>query len=176
MSSITRSITRGISFMKWETFVSWGFKLGSLVMVAVLLLCFYWLVIDRSPAVVVDQGRAVAYEQQPDGSFLTWVHWKGTRYRSCSGTSKRWLVGESGIILPLAEIPYPPDPKDRPIGPYEWEVPIHIPAYYISSGHTKGEYRIRILYACNPLQEIMWPIVEEPDPVPFELPISLHRR
>lgn len=162
--------------LKWETFISCGLKITSLIIFLGLMLCFYWLVLDREPAVVVESGRAVAYERQADGSYLTWVHWKGTRYRQCTGTSKRWLVGENGIILPLEEIPYPPEVRTRPLGPYEWEVPIRVPQYYITSGHTSGEYRIRILYACNPLQEIVWPIVEEPDPVPFELPISLHQR
>jgi hypothetical protein len=156
--------------MHRDTFIVWGMRIVSFILVLVFALIFYWLVIDRSKPVVVDHGEVARYEQMPDGSWVVFVKWFGERKRLCWGTSKRWLTGSA--LLPLEDIPYPPDHETKPIGPYEWEVPLHIPAYFARTGHIKGAYRIRIFYACNPLQEYLYPIVVEPPPVPFELPVD----
>jgi hypothetical protein len=142
----------------------------STAIMAMVLLCFYWIVIDRAVPVVVHGGQVLKYEKQPDGSWIVFVKWTGEQFRLCDGNSKRWLADTA--ILPLADIPYPPNESERPLGPYQWEVPLHIPSYFASTGHVRGTYRIQILYACNPLQQYVFPIVVNPPPVPFELPIE----
>jgi hypothetical protein len=159
-----------IRWLNRENLIRWGFNVTSLIIVGILGLVFYWLVIDRDAPVIIHDGKAINYERQPDGSWIFFVKRTGERKRSCSGLSKRWIANTA--LLPLEDIPYPPDAEDRPLGPYEWEVPVQVPAYYASTGHVKGTYRIRILYACNPLQEYFFPIVVEPPPVPFELPLE----
>jgi hypothetical protein len=162
--------------MNRDAIVVWGVRILSFIIMAILALVFYWLVIDRSPPATIIGGEVLRYEQQPDGAWLLIIKWRGERHRSCWGNSKRWIADNNplsvGLVLPLEDIAYPPDSNihDRPLGPYEWEVPIHIPSYFATTGHTKGAYKIRILYSCNPLQQYIFPIVVEPPPVPFELP------
>lgn len=154
-----------------ETFVKWAMRFFATVILLGFLISFYWLVIDRGKPVDVERGEVVSYQQQVDGAWIMFVRWYGVRNRSCWGNSKRWIVA-GGAILPLEDVAYPPDPEERPHGPHEWEVPIYIPQYFITSGHLSGSYSIRILYACNPLQEQMFPIVVEPPPVQFSLPAA----
>jgi hypothetical protein len=160
--------------MSRDAFVVWGLRILSFIIMAIMVLVFYWLVIDRSPPTTVFRGEVLRYEPQPDGGWILIIKWHGERHRLCWGNSKRWIADNNplsiGLVLPLEDIAYPPDLHVGQLGHYEWEVPIHIPPYFASTGHTKGAYKIRILYSCNPLQQYMFPIVVEPPPVPFELP------
>lgn len=151
-----------------DTFVKWSLRGLSAFIIAVVALVLYWLVIDRTPPAIIHGGQVTRYERQDDGSWIMFVKWTGERFRLCWGNSKRWLSDTT--ILPLVDIPYPPDIAARPLGPLEWEVPIAVPAFFANTGHSRGTYRIRIFYACNPLQEYLFPIVVEPPPVPFEIP------
>lgn len=154
----------------------WGMRAVSLVLLGSFALIFYWLVLDRSIPTNVLGGEVVRYERQSDGAWIVIVRWHGERKRSCWGNSKRWITdsnqGSIGLVLPLEDIAYPPDYDLPPSKSYVWEVPIHVPAYFESAGHTKGAYRIRILYSCNPLQEYLFPIVVEPPSVHFNLPVA----
>jgi hypothetical protein len=156
--------------------VVWGFRITSAIIVGIFLLSSYWLVLDRSVPTKILYGEVIRYEPQADGAWLIIIRWHGERKRSCWGNSKRWITDNNpasiGLVLPLEDIAYPPD-SDRPRdGKYEWEVPIHVPAYFATTGHIRGAYKIRILYACNPLQEYFFPIVVDPPPVSFELPVG----
>ena len=148
--------------------VKWGLRGMSSLILAMILLTFYWVVLDRSPPSTIERGEVVSYQPQPDGSWVMFVRWYGQRHRECTGNSKRWV--SAGAYLPLQDIAYPPSEDPFRPGPYEWEVPVHIPAYFTSTGHIRGAYSIRILYACNPIQEYIFPIPVEPPPVPFSLP------
>lgn len=161
-------------WMHRDTFILWGMRISSAIILAIFALGFYWLVLDRSQPVFVERGEVDKYERQEDGSWIVFVRWYGVRERACWGNSKRWLTGDAvlPLVLPLQDIAYPPDIQDRPLGPYQWEVPLHIPAYFTRLGQTSGSYRIRILYSCNPLQEYLYPIVVEPPPVRFQLPLD----
>lgn len=152
-----------------DSFVKWGIRAASAVILAGLALCAYWIVIDRSPPIEVHGGEVTRYQIQPDGGWIIFVRWSATRHRVCAGNSKRWIDG--GAWLPLSDIPYPPIAgDDRPLGEFTWEVPVPVPVYFASTDHAKGAYRIEIEYACNPLQHYMFPIRIVPPPVPFELP------
>lgn len=150
-----------------ESRFQFGVLLFSLIILGVICLGFYWLVIDREPPVDIVRGEVVGHERQPNGNHVLFVKWYGERHRACYGNSKRWLTGN--IVVPLPDIPYPPEPGAMQLGPIIWEVPIEVPGYFISTGHRKLAYQIRIDYACNPLQELMFPISVAPPPVPFEL-------
>lgn len=154
--------------MHRDCVVKWGLRVMSTVILFIILLVFYWVVIDRWPPSTIEGGTVTSYQPQPDGSWVMFVRWRGERHRECNGYSKRWL--SAGAYLPLEDIAYPPYDKATQMGPYEWEVPVNIPAYFASTGHIRGSYSIRILYACNPLQEYVFPIPVEPPPVPFSLP------
>lgn len=145
----------------------WGVALFSLIIFAIIGLAFYWLVIDREPPVTITRGEVVGHERQSNGNHIIFVKWHGERHRACYGNSKRWLTGN--IVVPMPDIPYPPDPRTVELGPIVWEVPIEVPGYFISTGHRKLAYQIRIDYACNPMQELLFPIRVSPPPVPFEL-------
>lgn len=145
----------------------WGVSILSSVIMLITGLAVYWLVIDRSPPVTVTHGEVVGYERQPTGNYIVFIKWHGERHRNCYGNSKRWLT--DSIVIPLPDIPYPPDLQDAPAGPVEWEVAIDVPSYFVTTGHMKLSYRIRIDYVCNPLQEFMFPIQVSPPPVPFEI-------
>lgn len=157
-----------IGVIQRDFFVKWAMRFLSSLVLGFILLVFYWIFLDREEPVVVHGGEVVKYEKQSDRSWIVFVKWKGERFRVCTGNSKRWIANTA--LLPLEDIPYPPDEERRPLGPYQWEVPLHIPAYFASTGHVTGTYRIRILYACNPIQEYMFPIVVDPPPVPFQIP------
>jgi hypothetical protein len=154
--------------MSRDCMVKWGLRILSSFVLGMILLAFYWVVLDRSPPSTIQGGEVMSYQERPDGSWILFVRWRGERHRVCNGYSKRWL--SAGAYLPLQDIAYPPDSQSTELGPYEWEVPVEIPAYFASTGHVRGAYSIRILYSCNPLQEYLFPIPVEPPPVPFEIP------
>ena len=153
-----------------DSIVKWAMTVLAFIILGGIGLCFYWLVIDRAPPVTVSGGEIISYEQQPDKTWIITVRWHGDRHRKCYGNSKRWLA--NGYWLPLADIPYPPPSAEMETGRFTWEVPILVPAYYVSTGHITGKYAIRILYACNPLQEYLFPITVEPPAIPFLIPID----
>lgn len=163
-----RYLPRIADMVERDTFVSWGLKICTATILCGLAVVFYWMVIDRSAPVTVKFGEVTGFEHQPDDSWVMLVKWHGERHRTCWGTSKRWISGD--FVLPLPDIPYPPEWSERELGPFTWEVPIQIPSYYVSTGHTEGKYSIRIFYSCNPLQQVFLPIVVEPEPVHFSIP------
>lgn len=157
-----------------DDFIKWGMMFCTGVILFGLLLCLYWLLVDRSVPVTVHRGEVIRFEHQTDDSWIMIIKWHGDRHRQCWGNSKRWISGD--FVLPLPDIPYPPDRPDQELGPFTWEVPIVIPPYYVSTGHITGNYAIRIMYACNPIQEYLFPIIIEPPPIPFSIPIDMPRK
>lgn len=155
----------------WDAFVSWGLRIGTVAILSGLSILAYWVFIDRMIPVTVHHGEVTGFEHQPDDSWIMLVKWHGVRHRQCWGLSKRWISGD--FVLPLPDIPYPPDRPAQQLGPFTWEVPIHIPPYYVSTGHAQGQYSIRIFYACNPMQRLIFPIVVEPDPIKFVIPTDM---
>lgn len=160
--------------VNWDNFVKWGLIACTSVILAGIMLCLYWVLLDRGKPVTVTHGEVVGFEHQSNDSWVMIIKWYGERHRQCWGNSKRWISGD--FVLPLPDIPYPPDRPDQEIGPFTWEVPIEIPAYYVSTGHTTGQYSIRISYACNPMQEYLFPIVIIPEPVKFTIPVDMPRK
>lgn len=156
--------------LKRDSCIKWGFRLSSTAILISLSFCFYWLGVDRSLPITVTNGEVIKYEHQPDNSWIMIVRWRGQLNRRCGGISKRWLI--DGFRLPLIDFPYPPEMESQQLGDFSWEVPIHVPAYYVSTGHTKGTYRARFMYSCNKLQEIVFPIIDEPMGVPFVIPVD----
>lgn len=154
-----------------DTFVSWGLKIGTAAILCGLSLVVYWLFLDRETPVTVHYGEVTRFEHQADDSWVMLVKWHGERHRQCWGNSKRWISGD--FVLPLPDIPYPPDRPHQELGAFTWEVPIHIPPYYVSTGHVTGNYSIRIFYACNPIQQYVFPIVVEPEPIQFVIPTDM---
>jgi DsbC/DsbD-like thiol-disulfide interchange protein len=112
----------------------------------------------------------IKYEHQPDNTWIFIVKWRGQLNRRCGGVSKRWLI--DGFRLPLMDFPYPAELETQPLGDFSWEVPVHVPAYFVSTGHINGTYRARFMYSCNKLQEIVFPIIDEPTSVPFSIPVG----
>jgi hypothetical protein len=160
--------------LAWDTVVSWGLSLFAGVIMAGLALVGYWVFLDRASPVTVHGGEVIRFDHQADDSWVMIVRWSGERHRQCWGNSKRWISGD--FVLPLPDIPYPPDRPEQQLGEFSWEVPVHIPPYYVSTGHIRGQYSIRILYACNPIQEYIFPISVEPDPIEFTIPVDMPRR
>lgn len=160
--------------VNWDTFVKWGLVSCTSAILAGMMLCLYWIVLDRRKPVTVTHGEVVGFEHQANDSWVMIIKWYGQRHRQCWGNSKRWISGD--FVLPLPDIPYPPDRPDQEIGPFTWEVPIEIPPYYVSTGHITGQYSIRISYACNPMQEYLFPIIVTPDPIKFTIPTDMPRK
>jgi hypothetical protein len=158
----------------WDTIVSRGLTVFAGIILCGLLLVAYWIFLDRTAPVTVKGGEVLRFEHQADDSWVMIIRWYGDRHRKCWGNSKRWISGD--FVLPLPDIPYPPDRPDQELGPFSWEVPVHIPPYYVSTGHVQGQYSIRILYACNPIQEYIFPIPVEPDPIRFVIPTDMPRK
>lgn len=163
--AVSRWVPARDSFIKWGLFACTGVILGG------LMLCLYWIILDRAEPVTVKYGEVVRFEHQANDSWIIIIRWHGERHRKCWGNSKRWVAGD--FVLPLPDIPYPPDRPHQELGPFTWEVPIEIPSYYVSTGHKTGQYSIRIDYACNPMQEYLFPIVVTPEPIQFEIPIDM---
>lgn len=146
---------------------TWGASILTAAILVPVTLCLYWLVLDRAPPITVHYGEITGYERRQNGDYVIFVRWHGQRHRACHGVSRRWLV--DGARVPLADIPYPPE-DPRPVDtPVSWEVTVDVPGYFLTTGHVKLAYRIRIDYACNPIQELAFPIQVAPPPVPFEL-------
>ncbi len=157
-----------------DLLVEWGMKICTAAILGGLSLVSYWMFIDRSDPVTVHYGEVLNFERQADDSWIIIIKWHGERHRQCWGNSKRWISG--GFVLPLPDIPYPPDRPEQKLGEFEWEVPVMIPSYYVSTGHHTGQYAIRIFYSCNPIQDYVFPIVIEPPPIPFSLPLDMPRK
>lgn len=156
---------------KRDLIVKWGLYVLSSVILFGLSICAYWIVIDRGLPVIVHHGEVVLYQKQLDDSWVFVVRWHGTLKRRCGGLSNRWIV--DGFRLPLADIPYPAEAEPQEVGKdFTWEVPVHVPAYFVSTGHRSGQYRARFLHHCNPLQERIFPIVDNPPSVRFDLPLE----
>lgn len=156
---------------KRDGVIKWGMTLATATILAGVVICLYWLALDRRIPIEVKKGEVVLYQQQQDYSWVFIVRWTGTLKRRCGGISKRWIV--DGFRLPLVDVPYPAEAEPNRIGEdFSWEVPIHVPAYFVSTGHTSGLYRAIFFYACNPMQERIFPIVQEAPTVRFELPLD----
>lgn len=158
---------------KRDLVVKWGLYILTSIILASLSVCLYWVVIDRKLPLDVLHGEVVLYQKQSDESWVFVVRWQGILKRRCGGISNRWIV--DGFRIPLADIPYPAEAEPNELGKeFTWEVPVHVPAYFVSTGHRSGQYRARFLHHCNPLQERIFPIVDNPPSVPFDLPLETH--
>jgi hypothetical protein len=156
---------------KRDSFVKWGLTLFTAIILAGLSVCVYWVLLDRKVPIDVHKGEVILYQKQIDDSWVFVVRWTGTLRRRCGGISNRWIV--DGFRLSLVDIPYPAEAEPTQLNEeFTWEVPVHVPSYFVSTGHSSGQYRARFLYGCNPLQERMFPIVDTPPSVHFELPIE----
>lgn len=155
---------------KRDSCVKWGLRISSAAIISGLLFCAYWLVVDRSVPITVAGGEVKEYERQPDNSWILIIRWRGELHRRCGGVSKRWLI--DGFRLPLDDFPYPGEMESQPLGDFTWEEPVHIPAYFVSTGHLSGTYRVKFFYACNRLQEVAFPIADEPPAIPFTIPLN----
>ncbi len=154
-----------------DCFIKWGLVSLTTIILFGIGLCLYWLVIDREWPVEIKRGEVVLYQEQPDHSWVFIVRWTGVLKRRCGGMSKRWIV--DGFRLPLSDMPYPAEAEPTKIGEeFSWEVPVQVPAYFVSTGHKGGQYRAIFFHACNPLQERVFPIQHEPPVVPFSLPLD----
>jgi hypothetical protein len=140
-----------------------GFTLGSLV-----LLSAYWILIDRQPPIDIRKGEVVRYTQKANGDWLLLVKWTAFRHRTCPGISRRWISGE--VWLPLPDIMYPPQLQKTGPGEFVWEVVAEIPEYIRDLGGDEGQYTIDIKFACNPLQQYVFPITVTPGPVDYKIP------
>ena len=156
---------------KRDCLVKWGLTITTSIIMVSVGLCLYWVVIDRKLPIEVHRGEVILYQKQIDDSWVFVVRWTGTLRRRCGGISNRWIV--DGFRLPLTDIPYPEEPEPAELDrEFSWEVPVHVPSYFVSTGHDSGQYRARFLYACNPLQERIFPISDIPPSVSFKLPIE----
>jgi len=156
---------------KRDAFVKWGMTLSTASILAGLSVCIYWTVLDRRVPIDVLRGEVTLYQKQSDDSWVFVVRWYGILKRRCGGISNRWIV--DGFRLPLADIPYPAETEPIELDKeFHWEVPVHVPSYYVSTGHISGRYRARFLYSCNPLQERIFPISYVPPAVEFTLPVK----
>jgi hypothetical protein len=156
---------------KRDSLVKWGLTVTTSIIMVSMGLCLYWVVVDRKLPIEVHRGEVILYQKQMDDSWVFVVRWTGTLRRRCGGISNRWIV--DGFRLPLTDIPYPAEPEPAQLNKvFTWEVPVHVPAYFVSTGHDSGQYRARFLYACNPLQERIFPIADTPPAVSFKLPIE----
>jgi hypothetical protein len=154
-----------------DCFVKWALRFLTTVILTGLGVCVYWVLLDRKVPVEIQKGEVILYQEQSDHSWVFIVKWTGILHRRCGGISNRWIV--DGFRLPLVDIPYPAEAEPTQIGEvFSWEVPVHVPAYFVSTGHVSGQYRARFLHACNPLQERIFPIISTPPTVPFALPMS----
>jgi hypothetical protein len=148
--------------------VKWGLRISSAIILAGVLSCVYWLALDRALPLIVYGGHVIRYDRLSDHSWVMVVRWRGELRRRCGGVSKRWLV--NGFRLPLDDFPYPAEPESQPLGAFQWEVPVHVPAYFVTTGHSKGIYRVQLFHACNRLQELVFPIADELPDVAFDIP------
>lgn len=156
---------------KRDAFIKWGMTLSTAVILAGLSICVYWTVLDRQVPIDVLRGEVTLYQKQPDESWVFVVRWHGILRRRCGGISNRWII--DGFRLPLPDIPYPAEMEPIELDKeFFWEVPVHIPSYFVSTGHVSGKYRARFMYSCNPLQERIFPISYVPPAVKFEIPVK----
>jgi hypothetical protein len=151
-----------------DCLVKWGLRICSAIILGGVLACVYWLALDRSLPLAVHGGEVIRYNRMPDHSWVMVVRWRGELRRRCGGLSRRWLV--DGFRLPLDDFPFPAEPETQPLGPFQWEVPVHVPAYFVATGHNSGIYRVQFFHACNALQELIFPIYNDPPDVPFTIP------
>ena len=148
----------------------WATRAAAVFVIGFTLLAAYWVLIDRQPPIEMTRGEILRYDEQPNGNWLLLVKWSAHRVRVCPGISRRWITGEAW--LPLPDIMYPPEVQDAKLGDFSWEVVAEIPAYFAAIGVTEGQYRIEIRFACNPLQQYIFPILVVPEPIVFDLPID----
>ena len=153
---------------KRDVVVKWGLRLSSAIILGCLAVVIYMLAIDRATPLVVHSGEVIEYDKQPDNSWIFVVRWHGEMKRKCGGVSKRWLV--DGFRMPIPDFPYMAVEEAQPLGPFTWEVPVPVPSYFVTTGHQQGTYRAQFLHHCNALQELIFPIVVEPPPIPFVIP------
>lgn len=115
------------------------------------------------------------------GTFKGWdehdptigrVEWTGQRYRYCDGKVSRWVIN-NGRYVHFSRSEFsgssdlPPEEQGRADTVYaKFEIP-----WGAKQQLVQPKYRIRIEYACNPLQRI-FPIVVSPPEIPLSSAIS----
>ena len=154
-----------------DCFIKWGMTATTAVILVCLTICLYWVAIDREKPIEGLKGDVVLSQQQIDLSWVVVVRWTATLKRRCPGVSKRWIYGY--FRIPLTDIPFPAEEKSNEIGSeITWQVPVHVPSYFSSTGVSSGDYRAVFLYACNPMQERIFPITYEAPIIKLDLPVS----
>jgi hypothetical protein len=116
---------------------------------------------DDEPPIENMVGRAISVDVRDDGAATVLVEWTGRRLRLCDGFSYRWII--DGYITQLASAVHPPEPASNIGKVMTWRVSIPVPPDLHDGA---GAYRIRMTFACNPLQRI-FPIIVDPPDVPF---------
>ena len=134
-----------------------------LLAAAALAVLFTAWALDDAPPIEAMAGRAVAVHVRDDGAVAVLVEWTGRRARLCDGYSYRWVL--DGSITQIPGAVHPPPPASEVGAVQTWRVWVPVPPD-IHDG--AGAYRIRMLFACNPLQRL-FPIVVDPPDVPFTI-------
>ncbi|MDB5612078.1 MAG: hypothetical protein JWP25_8978 [Bradyrhizobium sp.] len=124
-----------------------------------------WLVLDRSPPFIVDNGRIDPPNPMMNSSIV--VTWDIKATRSCQPSSgaavTRTIIDSKGIrhnYAPVHAVYGTPEQREAD------EIQRRIPLPENITGPAK--YTSIACYACNPLQEL-WPICIQMPEVPFEI-------
>lgn len=131
---------------------------------------FYMLVLDRTPPLVLYDGRVDPAQVYP-GQVGVRVIWRATfSGRDCPGYSQRELVdGQDNIWPKLKRVrggvfhPSAGNPRDGTVT----TPPLDIPS---QMEFGRAQYRVTQFYYCNFLQRwLRWPIVQKSIPIRFRV-------
>lgn len=129
---------------------------------AVVLAWFVTAVIDRQPPVVYESARSKS-ESVPQGGTLE-VEFTVFRHRVCPVTAKRWLTDSHGERHAIPS--YTVGPRVQLAGLDTYRRTITIPEA-AALGHA--EYQVDLLYACNLIHRLGWPIEIQSPEIAFEI-------
>lgn len=140
------------------------FIIGALIGAAVIA-PFFQMLFDRRQVLSLDaKGSSVTPNPARQGDTVT-ITWQAAAYRNCSGVVIPRIIDSTGRIYEFARVPTVYQDLMRP-GDRHFTKTLTLPAV-MAPGPAR--YEAVIIRWCNVVQEYLWPMVDKPFPIPFEV-------